>query len=144
MQRKPRDAREGVFAGGMGFDIGYQGLLVSVLVLISYFIGAAMDDGDHGITMAFLTLSMAEIFHSFNLRSQRKSIFQLKGFNKMLNIAAVASFVLTTLVCEVPFLANAFDFTHVNLTEYAIAIGLGLCVIPVVEVVKLIQRKLGK
>ena len=144
MQRKPRDAKEGVFAGGMGFDIGYQGLLVSVLVLISYFIGASMGGGDHGITMAFLTLSMSEIFHSFNLRSQRKSIFQLKGFNKTLNIAAVASFVLTTLVCEVPFLAAAFDFTHVNLTEYAIAIALGLCVIPVVEAVKLIQRKLGK
>ena len=87
---------------------------------------------------------MAEIFHSFNLRSQRKSIFQLKGSNKMLNLAAIASFALTTLVCEVPFLAAAFDFTHVSLKEYVIAIGLGLVVIPVVEVVKLIQRKLEK
>ena len=58
--------------------------------------------------------------------------------------AAVASLVLTTVVCEVSFLANAFQFTAVGFKEYAIAIGLGFAVIPVVEIVKLIQRKVGK
>jgi len=128
----------------MGVDIAYQGLLVSALVLVSYFIGAWMDDGDHGMTMAFLTMSMAEIFHSLNMRSQRGSIFKLKGQNVLLLGAAAAALVLTTLVCEVNFLANAFGFTHVNLTEYAIAVGLGVLMIPVVEIVKFIQRKLAK
>ena len=56
----------------------------------------------------------------------------------------IGSLVLTTLILEVPFLANAFGFTPIGLTEYAIAIALALLVIPVVEVVKLVQRKLGK
>jgi len=96
------------------------------------------------MTMAFLTLSMAEIFHSLNMRSVRGSIFTLPSINKMLLLAAGGSFLATTLVCEVPFLANAFGFTHVNLKEYLIAIGLGLVVIPVVEIVKFIQRKISK
>lgn len=144
MKRKPRSASDGIFAGGMGFDVAYQGVLVSALVIISYYIGLGFGGTDHGITMAFLTISMAEIFHSFNMRSQRGSLFSLKGFNPMLNVAALASFVLTTAVCEIPFLASAFDFTSVGLREYAIAIALGFAVIPVVECVKFIQRKVKK
>lgn len=151
MKRKPRNSKEGVFAGGMGLDVAYQGLLVSLLVLISYGIGHAIELGsfgfggsDHGITMAFLTLSMAEIFHSFNLRSQRESLFSIRSTNSALMIAAVASLVLTTTVCEVPFFANAFQFVRIGLKEYVIAIFIGFLVIPVVEVVKLIQRKTAK
>ena len=147
MRRKPRSASAGIFAGGMGIDIAYQGLLVSALTLASYFIGHFIESGvweiadsPDGMTMAFLTMSMAEIFHSFNMRSQRGSIFKLPGQNIMLIGAAVGSLLLTTVVCEVPLLAEAFGFTSVELGEYAIAIGLGFCVIPIVELVKLIQR----
>ena len=151
MSRRPREARSGIFARGMGVDIVYQGLLVSALVLLSYFIGHFMESGSwaitnsaDGTTMAFLTMSMAEIFHSFNMRSQRGSIFRLDGQNIMLIIAAVGSLIATTVVCEIPLLASAFEFTSVNLTEYAIAIFLGACVIPVVELVKFFQRRFGK
>lgn len=144
MRRKPRDAKAGIFADGMGFDIGYQGLLVTILVLVSYFIGNRMGGATHGTTMAFLTMSLAEIFHSFNMRSQRQSIFRLGSQNKFLLLAGIGSFFATTLVCEVPFLASAFQFTSVGLAEYMIAIVLGVSVIPVVELVKLIQRKLVK
>ncbi len=151
MRRKPRDAKAGIFADGMGFDIAYQGLLVTILVMISYFIGHYIESGvweiadsADGMTMAFLTMSMAEIFHSFNMRSQRGSIFKLGSQNKVLIIAGVATIILTTLVCEIPFLANAFEFTSVNFVEYVIAIVLGLLVIPIVEIVKFIQRKKEK
>ncbi|MBQ2817055.1 MAG: cation-translocating P-type ATPase [Clostridia bacterium] len=151
MKRKPRDAKAGIFSGGMGTDVVYQGLLVSVLVLASYFIGHfletgtwALTDSVHGTTMAFLTMSMAEIFHSLNMRSQRGSIFKLGTNNKMLYLAAFGSFIATTLVCEVPFLANAFEFTSVGLDEYVIAIILGALVIPIVEIVKFFQRKVSK
>ena len=144
MRRKPRNAKAGIFADGMGFDIGYQGALVTVLVLVSYFIGSSMGGASHGTTMAFLTMSMAEIFHSFNMRSQRGSIFALGSQNKFLLLAGFGSFLATTVVCEVPFLADAFGFAHVGLDEYVIAIILGVVVIPVVEIVKLIQRKLVK
>ena len=148
MRRKPRNAKAGIFADGMGFDIAYQGVLVTILTLLSYFIGHYMESGvweitnsPHGTTMAFLTLSMAEIFHSLNMRSQRESIFRLGSQNRMLLIAAAGSFLATTLVCEVPFLAAAFEFTSVELSEYLIAILLGALVIPIVEAVKFFQRK---
>ena len=96
------------------------------------------------MTMAFLTMSMAEIFHSLNMRSQRGSIFGLKTHNKVLYLAALGSLVATTLVCEIPFLANAFGFVSVGLNEYLIAAALGVLVIPIVEIVKLVQRRSAK
>ncbi len=151
MQRKPREAKAGIFSGGMGVDVAYQGVVVSVLTLISYFVGHFMESGvweiansADGTTMAFLTMSMAEICHSFNMRSQRGSLFTLKTVNKTLNWAALGSLLATTLVCELPLLANAFGFTSINLTEYAIALGFAVCVIPIVEIVKLIQRKAAR
>ena len=150
MRRSPRPASAGVFAGGMGLDIAYQGFVVSALTLVSYFIGHYIESGvweiansPDGTTMAFLTMSMAEIFHSFNMRSQRGSIFGIGNHNKMLYLAAVGSLIMTTAVCEIPLLAEAFGFASVELNEYLIAIGLGFCVIPIVELVKFIQRKLG-
>ena len=151
MRRKPREAKAGIFSGGMGVDIAYQGLMVSALVLLSYFIGHYMEAGvweitnsNDGMTMAFLTMSMAEIFHSFNMRSQRGSIFRLRGQNMVLIGAAVFTLIATTVVCEIPLLANAFGFTAINFTEYIIAIALGALVIPIVEIVKFVQRKLAK
>ena len=153
MQRPPRNSKEGIFAGGLFFDIAYQGILVTLLTIVAYIIGHSMEVGhfamphgvsEAGMTMAFLTMSMCEIFHAFNLRSQRKSVFSLKSKNKILWAAMLGSLVLTTLLLEVPFLANAFGFSPLSLTEYCIAILLALLVIPVVETVKFVQRKLSK
>lgn len=151
MKRKPRDPKEGIFAGGMGFDVFFQGLIVTVLVLISYVVGHRIESGvwafvnsPDGTTMAFLTLSMVEIFHSLNMRSRRGSIFTLHSHNKFLYGAMIVSLILTTVVIEVPFIAAAFKFTPIDLEEYAIALGLAVLIIPIMEVVKAIQRKLGK
>ena len=153
MNRPPRDSREGIFAGGLFFDIAYQGILVTVITIASYIIGHCIEVGHFempqgvspdGMTMAFLTMSMCEIFHSFNLRSQRKSVFRLKGQHMVLWAAMLGSLLLTTLLLEVPFLANAFSFEMISWTEYAIAIGLAFLVIPVVEFVKFIQRRIAK
>ena len=94
--------------------------------------------------MAFLTMSMAEICHSFNMRSQRGSLFTMGSTNKTLNWAALGSLAATTLVCEVPFLANAFEFAPVDFIEYVVALCFAVSVIPIVELVKLVQRKLAK
>jgi Ca2+-transporting ATPase len=153
MRRPPRNSKEGIFAGGMFFDIAYQGILVTVITIAAYIIGHSIEVGffempngvsPHGMTMAFLTMSMCEIFHSFNLRSQRKSVFSLKGQNKILWLAMFGSLVLTTLLLEVPFLANAFGFEMISWTEYAISMGLAFLVIPVVETVKFFQRMAAK
>lgn len=151
MKKKPRDPKEGIFAGGMGFDVFFQGAVVTVLVMISYLVGHRIESGAwefvnsaDGTTMAFLTLSMVEIFHSLNMRSRRGSIFKLNSHNKFLYGAMVVSLILTTVVIEVPFIAKAFQFTPIDFTEYVIALGLAVLIIPIMEIVKAVQRKLGK
>ena len=150
MNRPPRNSREGIFAGGLLGDMIYQGILVTALTILSYWMGNFFETGvfsipsgvsEHGMTMAFLTMSMCEIFHSFNLRSQRNSVFRLHGQNPVLWAAMIGSLILTTAVLEVPFLANAFGFTPVGAAEYGIALCLAILVIPVVEAVKFFQRR---
>jgi magnesium-transporting ATPase (P-type) len=103
-----------------------------------------LGSSDYGMTMAFLTMSMCEIFHSFNLRSQRKSIFTLKSRNKVLWAAMIGSLLLTTALLEIPFLAGAFGFVPVGLREYTVAVALGFLVVPLVETVKFFQRRAMK
>lgn len=151
MSRPPRSARESIFAHGVGFDCVYQGVMCAILTLAAFFIGHYMEYGvwtltnsPDGTTMAFLTLSMAEIFHSFNMRAHRASIFTICTPNWTLVGAAAASLALTTLCIYVPFLADAFDFTAISAAEYAVAMGLAVLVIPVVELVKCVQRAVEK
>ena len=150
MKRKPRDPRDGIFAGGMGFDVVFQGVVVTLMVLLSYFVGHYVEAGvweisqsSDGMTMAFLTLSMIEIFHSFNMRSRRQSIFRMKRQNIWLWGAMILSLLCTTLVIEVPFLAEAFQFEHISLMEYGIAMGLAIVIIPIMEITKAVQRGLA-
>lgn len=151
MSRPPRSARESIFAHGVGFDCVYQGVMCAILTLAAFFIGHYMEYGvwtltnsPDGTTMAFLTLSMAEIFHSFNMRAHRASIFTICTPNWTLVGAAAASLALTTLCIYVPFLADAFDFRAISAAEYAVAMGLAVLVIPVVELVKCVQRAVEK
>lgn len=167
MKRSPRNSKDGIFAGGMGFDVVYQGLMVSVLTLVAYVLGIVMAGADAGIhltfkeilavndennfllhqngmTMAFLTLAMSEIFHSFNMRSRRQSIAKMGSINWYLVGAMILSLVLSTVVIYIPFLAEAFDFAHISLKEYVTALAVSVCVIPIVEVVKAIQRAAEK
>ena len=151
MQRPPRKASDGIFAGGLGIDVFYQGALVTVLTMAAYFVGHYLEAGvweitqsPDGVTMAFLTMNMAEIFHSFNMRSQRNSVFKLHSHNKFLWGAMLLSLVLTTAVIYLPGISDAFGFEHISLLEYVVALGFAVCVIPVVEIVKAIQRSLAR
>jgi Ca2+-transporting ATPase len=148
MSRPPRPKDEDIFAGGLGFDAVYQGVLLSILTIVSYLIGHFMESGrwefvnsPDGMTMAFLTMSLAEVFHSFNMRSQRQSVFSLKSHNRHLYGAMILSLMLTALVIYVPFLSKAFGFQSISLAEYLVALGLAVSIIPLVELVKFFQRK---
>ncbi len=151
MNRKPRKKTDGIFAGGLGFDVIYQGILSTILTLAAYLVGHFMEIGrwefvtsEDGMTMAFLTLSLLEVFHSLNMRSARHSIFTLKTQNLLLWGAMALTVVLTTAVIYVPFLANLFEFAHISLAEYAMSVGIAVLIIPLVELVKLVQRKMKK
>ncbi len=155
MKRKPRGSDEGIFAGGLGFAVGYQGVLVTIITMASYLIGRywladlhhaeAIASGTYsaemlGTSMAFLTLSLCEICHAFNMRSLHGSIFKMNTQNLWLWGAGILSLLLTTLVIEVDFLAKAFELAHLDLTEYGIAFGLAILIIPIVEIIKVAHR----
>ena len=148
MRRPPRKATDGIFAGGVGFDVAYQGVMVAALTLAAYFIGHYLESGvweiaqsADGMTMAFLTMSMAEIFHSFNMRSRRESVFRLNTHNVVLWGAMLGSLALSTAILYLPGLSDAFGFEHISLMEYFVALGIAVLVIPIVEAVKFILRR---
>lgn len=149
MNRPPRDPDEGIFSGGVGKRIVYQGIMLGGLTLVSYLIGHYVESGvwefvnsADGMTMAFLTLSMAEVFHAFNMRSLNDSLFARRKQNKFLWGAGLVSFVLTTAVIYIPFMANAFGFSAISFAEYMIAMAMAFAVVPIVELEKLINRKI--
>ena len=139
MKRPPRGQEEGIFSGGLGFDVMYQGVLIALLTLAAYFI-AGRDGHDVAMTSAFLTMSMCEIFHAYNMRSQRQSIFALKKSNNLLWGAMILSLALTLSVIYVPFLADIFSLRALTIMELAVSLGLSISIIPLVEAVKAIQR----
>ncbi len=148
MQRPPRNPREGIFAGGMGIAVAVQGVMLTVITMAAYFIGHYMESGvweiansADGMTMAFLALSMAEIFHSFNMRSLHKSVLHMSTQNLYIWGAMLLSLISTTAVIYVPFLSNAFGFESIRLTEYAVAMLLALSILPMVEIEKIFERR---
>ena len=158
MKRKPRNATDGVFAGNMGLDTVVQGLIITVLVLASFFCGVYYDLGvidlsklatsmadEEGVMMAFITLNMVEIFHCFNMRSRRASIFHMKKQNKWLWGAAFLALVLTLVVVEVDALSMIFfGVEHLEPKGMITALALGFLIIPLVEIYKAIMRAVEK
>lgn len=151
MSRPPRSRKESIFADGLGFDIVFQGFVIAALTVFSYFAGHRMESGawavtesPAGMTMAFLTLSMIEVFHSFNLRSRTLSLFSIRKQNPMLWGTLAFSLLVTAAVIFVPFLNRTFSFTPISFPEYMTALALALSVIPIVETEKAIHRRLQK
>ncbi len=143
MTRKPRSSDEGLFANGLGIDVVWQGAAIAALTLLSFVIGRAFNP-EFGTTTAFVTMSMAEIFHSLNMRSRTESIFKMKTQNKLLWGAVALSFVLTSAVIFIPFFRNAFSFEAINFGEYLLAILIGMLIVPISEGVKFIKKQKNK
>ncbi len=148
MHQPPRPENESLFAGGLSFNIVYQGILISLITLASYFLGVVAQTGkltiinsSYGTSMAFLTMSLTETFHSFNVRSLRNSIFNMKNHNFYLIASMIFSIVLINIVIYVPALTQIFEVKTIHPLEYLKCIALSISIIPIVEVVKLIQRK---
>ncbi len=147
MNKPPRPEKESLFANGMAFNIAYQGTLISLLTLVSYFLGVIAETGKfqlanstYGTTMAFLTMALAETFHSFNVRSLRGSIFQIKKRNLYLTASMIFSVILINLVITVPSLTELFETTQMQAIDYFKCIVLALSIVPIVELVKSFQR----
>ena len=151
MKRKPRKTDDSVFADGAGVDMIWQGIVMAILVAISFFMGEFLENGrfllaesKHGMSMAFLTMNFAEMFHAVCMRSQRKSIFKLNSFNWWLLGAIVLTIIFTIGVIYIPFFVNLFGFESINFTEFMVAFSLAFAIIPIIEIVKFFERKFSK
>lgn len=140
MQKPPRDSKDGIFSDGLAMDVFVQGVIVSILTLASFFIG---EETCHttGMTMAFFTLSMCEVFHSLNMRSRTKSIFKMTTKNMYLTGAMILSTLLTVGVVYIPGLNDLFKLDPLSMNNLLIASGLAFAIIPIVEVLKMFKRK---
>jgi len=144
MEKEPRKPTEGVFAGGLGLNVALQGCFIGLLTLVAFIVGVQFGGQEHGMTMAFLTLSLTETFHAFNVRSLEHSLFESKKTNKLLWLATLAALVLTAVVVYVPPIANLFGFTAVGWIETLIAVCLSLMIFSFVETQKLIKKIIKK
>lgn len=142
MQQKPRGVKEGFFANGLIYKIIVEGIVVGLLTLAAYVIGYEII-GSHivGQTMAFLTLSTTQLFHSFNVKSNH-SIFSKQIFNnKFLNMAFIVGFVLQLLVIYCPGLNTiVFEFVPLSFAQFMISIGLAFLMVVFMEISKLVSR----
>ena len=144
MLEKPRPKDESLFAHGLTYKIIWQGFMVGGLTLLSYIIGQVSVDHATGMTMAFSTLAISELFHAYNLKSE-KSIFNKSIFNnKWLNGAFLIGLVLQVLLIYVPFFSEIFSLVNLSLQHELIALGLAMAVIPIVELSKLFKRLFTK
>lgn len=143
MERKPRKKDEDFFSHGLMVTIVWQGIMVGILTLISYAYGESINH-ETGMTMAFVTLSAAQLFHSFNVKSHA-SVFSKQIFNnKYLWGSALVGAALQILIINVPFLANIFKLVPLNMTCTLIALGLAFSTIIIVEIYKWIERTIRK
>ena len=137
MKRSPKPKSEGLFAHGMGVRVVLQGVMFAALTLFGFWYGwQATGVLEGGQTMAFIILSMTQVIHSFNMRSDR-SLFKIGPFgNRKLNGAALISTALVALVVFVPPVAMAFGLIQLPFELYLIAVGLAFVPIVVIEVSK--------
>lgn len=139
MDRKPRKKDEDFFSNGLFTTIVWQGIMIGVLTLISYAFGESISH-ETGMTMAFVTLSVAQLFHSFNVKS-KESIFSKQIFNnKYLWGSALLGALLQIIIINVPFFADIFKLVPLSLPCTFVSVGLAFCTVIIVEIYKLILR----
>lgn len=152
MKHAPRGRNSNFFSGGVMSSIIYQGILEAATVLFVYW--SAIQWPVHtsyneihadALTMAFATLGLMQLFHAFNVKSVYQSLFTVGPFkNKAFNWAIVLSFALMMVIIVVPGLNDIFRVAHLDLYQWGIVLGSSFAIIPIVEIVKAVQRAMGR
>ncbi len=128
MERKPRVKDDPFFRKKKWAQILYQGIFIGIISLVSFWLGN-LESYEIGTTMAFITLSFSQLFHSFNVNNE-KSIFNKKTFeNKYLLYAFLFGVVFSSLVMYVPYLANIFKLSPLGLAEAVVSVGLAFMIV---------------
>ena len=152
MTHKPRGRQSNFFDGGVFGAIMYQGVFQTILVLAVYGWGLAFPEHytqaeihADALTMAFATLGLIQLLHAFNVKSVYQSVFKVGLFrNKTFNWAIPVAFVLLMATIVVPGFNSLFHVSHLSLTQWLAVIVGSFLIVVLVELVKAIQRALGK
>lgn len=152
MTHKPRGRQSNFFDGGVFGAIMYQGVFQTILVLAVYGWGLVFPEHHtqaeihaDALTMAFATLGLIQLLHAFNVKSVYQSVFKVGLFrNKTFNWAIPVAFVLLMATIVVPGFNNLFHVSHLSLTQWLAVIVGSFLIVVLVELVKAIQRALGK
>ena len=142
MKEPPRAAKSSLFGGGVGINIIYQGLFQTAIVL-GIFLGCAFTNWGHeaGTTMAFMSLCLVQLFHSFNAKSVRGSMFGKNFFkNKLLFVSFAVGAALTVGLACLPVTHDVFSLQWLDGMQWLTVILCSASIIPAVEAVKLIMR----
>ncbi len=139
MERKPIDSKKGIFADGLWSKIVLEGIMLGMLTLIAFSIGNKYYGVEVGRTMAFISMGLLELVHSFNIKSE-KSIFKIGILeNKFLIGSFILGLFVQTIVVVIPALANIFDVVNLNSTQWLITLAIFLLPIPIMELQKRIN-----
>ena len=147
MEEKPRDAAAGLFDQKFSFRLAWQGLMVGGLTLAAYFLGftrlaAPGMEGAVANTMAFATLTLCQLFHAFNVRSEDRSLFAQGALsNPAMNRAFLVGMALQLSVLLVPPLQGVFAVTAMDSAQWLAVFGLAAAPIPICEITKALGRK---
>lgn len=146
MDVPPRKRGKSLFSGNVGKDIIIQGAMQSILCMVSFCLGYYVFKAPiEASTMAFITISFIQLFHSYNLRSESESILKKGLFsNKLLNLSFIIGTVLMLFVILVPGINTWFGIAPLSIGQWGIALGLAIAIIPFVEIQKAIERKVEK
>ena len=140
MERKPIDAKKGVFADGLWGKIILEGIMIGMLTLIAFSIGNKYYDLEVGRTMAFISMGMLELIHSFNIKSE-KSIFKVGILeNKYLIGSFIIGTFIQVIVAIIPAFANVFELTNLSMKQWIITCIISILPIPFMELQKLVNR----
>lgn len=136
MERKPIDSKKGIFADGLWSKIILEGIMIGMLTLIAFSIGNKYYGVEVGRTMAFISIGLLELIHSFNIKSE-KSIFKVGILeNKFLIGSFILGIFVQTIVVFIPALAEIFNVINLNGTQWIITLGISLLPIPIMELQK--------
>ena len=145
MQKPPRDPKKNIISGQTGFNILYQGLVQTIIVICVYLLGQVWY-GSHAlaITMSFITINLIQLFHMYNIRTNYSIISSNPFGNKLVNIAFVLETCLLLIAALIPPVASIFGMTQMNFVQWLISVGGAFLIIPICELVKFIENKIIK
>ena len=149
MSRKPVRRGESIFSGGMPYNIIVEGCLIGALSLLAYSVGRVFFDANPlqpviGRTMSFAVLSLSQVVHTFNVRSERSAFDPgLEGNPKLLPALFICIFLQVAVIISRP-LAVLFKTVPLNLLQWLAVAVLSLFPLAVVEAEKAAQRRFIK